>query len=110
MEKIRKQGTPGAFYIASATLAQAIVAVIAMLGMRIYAKIARFIVIFPLICFTACTIYAMCYAGLWNTIGSIAEGFSPNRQEFMSIESWSVAALHVCFSHCFLLLISSPMM
>uniref|UniRef100_A0AAF5PM63 Uncharacterized protein n=2 Tax=Wuchereria bancrofti TaxID=6293 RepID=A0AAF5PM63_WUCBA len=93
MEKINKAGNISEFFIVSASIEQAIIAVIAILGIRFYAKIARFLVIFPQLCMLICIIYATAKAGSQNTLASIAEGFSPNPQKFLDLKVWVTAAL-----------------
>uniref|UniRef100_A0A915PSY1 Amino acid transporter transmembrane domain-containing protein n=1 Tax=Setaria digitata TaxID=48799 RepID=A0A915PSY1_9BILA len=93
MEKINKPGKPSEFFFASATAEQAIIAIIAMLGMRFYAKIARLLVTLPQLCMIICIIFATVKIGFRNTIASIAKGFSPDREEFFDLRVWVTAAL-----------------
>ncbi|KAL3990398.1 Sodium:neurotransmitter symporter family protein [Acanthocheilonema viteae] len=93
MEKINKAGTINEFFFASATIEHAIIAVIAIFGIRFYAKIARFVLIFPQFCMLVCIIYAIAKAGYRNTFASIAEGFSPDLQKLLDFKVWVIAAL-----------------
>ncbi|CAG9532913.1 unnamed protein product [Cercopithifilaria johnstoni] len=93
MEKINKRGKISEFFYASATIEHAIIAVIAIFGIHFYAKIARFIMIFPQFCMLICIIYAMTKAGFKNTFASIAEGFSPDFSKFFDLKVWVIAAL-----------------
>uniref|UniRef100_A0A0R3RPY3 HCO3_cotransp domain-containing protein n=1 Tax=Elaeophora elaphi TaxID=1147741 RepID=A0A0R3RPY3_9BILA len=97
MEKINKPGKISEFFFASAAIEHSIIAIIAIFGMRFYAKITRFIVIFPQFCMLICIIYAIAKAGYRNTFASIAEGFSPDSHKFLDLKVWVTAALQVSF-------------
>ncbi|VDM97390.1 unnamed protein product, partial [Thelazia callipaeda] len=103
-EKINNPESPSEFFIASATIEQAIIAVIAILGIRIYAKIARFTVIFPQLCMVICICFAVTKAGFQTTVSAIAEGFLPDLEEFFTLRTWAMAALQVQFNLIKLLL------
>ncbi|EFO24101.2 hypothetical protein LOAG_04388 [Loa loa] len=95
MEKINKPGKVSEFFIASGTIEQAVIALVAILGIRFYAKIARFVMIFPKFCMLICIIYAISKVGFQTTFDSIAEGFSPDPQKFLDLKIWVTAALQV---------------
>uniref|UniRef100_A0A1I8EYD3 Uncharacterized protein n=1 Tax=Wuchereria bancrofti TaxID=6293 RepID=A0A1I8EYD3_WUCBA len=95
VEKINKTGNISEFFIVSASIEQAIIAIIVILGIRFYAKIARFVVIFPQLCMLICIIYATAKVGSQNTLASIAKGFSPDPQKFLELKVWVTAALQV---------------
>uniref|UniRef100_A0A8R1XQZ8 Uncharacterized protein n=1 Tax=Onchocerca volvulus TaxID=6282 RepID=A0A8R1XQZ8_ONCVO len=100
-EKINKPTKISEFFVASATIEQAIIAIIAILGIRFYSKIARFVVVFPSFCMIICIIYATVKVGFRSTIASIAEGFSPDLHEFLDLKVWVTAALQVSFYYFF---------
>ncbi|KAM3727437.1 Sodium- and chloride-dependent neutral and basic amino acid transporter B(0+) [Dirofilaria immitis] len=92
-EKINKPRKISEFLVASATIEQAIIAIIAILGIRLYARIVRFIVILPPVCMVICIIYATAKVGFQNTFALIAEGFSPDMHKFLHLKTWITAAL-----------------
>ncbi|MCP9265019.1 Transporter [Dirofilaria immitis] len=98
-EKINKPRKISEFLVASATIEQAIIAIIAILGIRLYARVPSIFLHSSIYCDITAGLHGNlyylcnCKVGFQNTFALIAEGFSPDMHKFLHLKTWITAAL-----------------
>uniref|UniRef100_A0A0M3I005 Aa_trans domain-containing protein n=1 Tax=Ascaris lumbricoides TaxID=6252 RepID=A0A0M3I005_ASCLU len=81
--------------MSGATFVNALVAGIAMLGMRTYVKIAKFLVVFPVAIIVFLTGLILRMIGFQRALLSLAGALAPHFGSLLTLRAWTDAIIHV---------------
>uniref|UniRef100_A0A914ZZ35 Amino acid transporter n=2 Tax=Parascaris univalens TaxID=6257 RepID=A0A914ZZ35_PARUN len=86
--------------MSGATFVNALVAGVAMLGMRTYMKIAKFLVVFPVVIIVFLTGLILRMIGFQRALLSLGDALAPHFGSLLTLRAWTDAIIHVMTSLC----------